>query len=168
MILCSLQLLNWTKNILPKLPLIFEAVAYLRESESFNKYKWVICDFDPYHEDETILKILAQINQFIYMVKGQIISEAIFLVLNSSKKQNLGRSFSFVLEESKTRKKNLLILSDFHLLDFFNNNFPGKNIALNYSIHLESRKKIARNHTIKVFTIYILRKRSKHCNFWIF
>ena len=47
----------------------------------------MICDFDPYHEDETILKIQAQINQFIYMVKGQIISEAIFLVLNSSKKQ---------------------------------------------------------------------------------
>ena len=66
----------------------------------------MICDFDPYHEDETILKIQAQINQFIYMVKGQIISEAIFLVLNSSKKQTeylqnfalatKGRSFSFV------------------------------------------------------------------------
>ena len=49
------------KNILLKLPLIFGVVAYWRESESFNEYKWVICDIVPFHGDG--------INQFIYMIK---------------------------------------------------------------------------------------------------
>ena len=57
------------KNILSKIPLIFGVVAYWRKSESFNKYKWVICDFDSFHLDETTLKIPPEINQFIYMIR---------------------------------------------------------------------------------------------------
>ena len=64
-ILCSLQTLNWTKNILPKLPFIFGFVGYWHESESFNKYMRVICGFDPFHEDDTILEMAIYLSTWL-------------------------------------------------------------------------------------------------------
>ena len=55
-ILCSLKKLNWTKNVWQKYSaktsVNFRSRGLLARSESFNKYMWVICGFDPFHEDD--------------------------------------------------------------------------------------------------------------------